>query len=734
MTVDISKVARTALAAALAASFQPALAEAGDWPNWRGPRRNGVSDETGLVTRWSRAGENLVWKADIVARATPIVFDGRVCTSGRGGAGPTRHELVACFDAGTGKKLWERRFPVYNTTVPFSRVGWAALAGDPETGAVFAQNVDGQLVALGRDGKTIWEHRLGEEYGRGSGYGGRTLIPLVDEDRVVVGIVGAGWGDIGPPRQRYMAFDKKTGAVRWISTPAQGPFDDANNQASPTVAVIGGRRLVIGGGADGWIYALEARTGSPVWRFQASVKGLNSPPTVEGDVVYAAHSEENADGGPMGRVVAINGVGSGDITKTNEVWRASGLTVGFAAPTVADGRVYVVDNAANLHALDQKTGRAMWTHSLGTVGRAAPMFADGKLYLTEQNGTILIVEAGPTSAKTLHEERITMPEGRAAEVWGSVAAAYGRIYFTTEEGLYAVGRKGAPFKAAASPVEPAEAPAAGTAAPARLLIVPGEVIGRAGEPVAFEAWAFDDKGRFLRKESAAWAVEGIAGEISAGGRLTTPAAATTAGKVKATVGALSATTQARFFAPLPWSFDFEAGPVPRHWVSAGPRFKVTDLGGGKRLHKPPQEAGLQRAAVIIGPPSLSGYTVEGDLLFTRQGRRAGDLGLINQGYTLDVMGKKQELQLRTWASELEKSTTMPFPAEPDTWYRMKLRVDAQGDKATVRGKVWKTDEPEPPGWTIALEDPLPVLTGAPGIYGDSASDLYYDNMTVRANE
>jgi outer membrane protein assembly factor BamB len=734
MAVHMRKPARAALAAALAVSFLPAGAVAGDWPNWRGPRRSGVSDETGLAGRWSRAGENLLWKADLTARATPIVFDGRVCTSGRGGVGPTRHELVACFDAGTGKKVWERRFPVYNTTVPFSRVGWAALAGDPETGAVFAQNVDGHLLALGRDGKTIWQHRLGEEYGRGSGYGGRTLIPLVDEDRVVVGIVGAGWGDIGPPRQRYMAFDKRTGVVRWISAPAQGPFDDANNQASPTVAVIAGRRLVIGGGADGWIYAVEARTGAPVWRYQLSVRGLNSPPAVEGDVVYAGHSEENPDGGPMGAVVAIDGKGSGDVTQTATLWRTEGLTVGFAAPTVAQGRVYVVDNAANLHALDQKTGSVQWTHNLGTVGRAAPLLADGKLYLTEQNGRVLIVEPGPSGAKTLHEEHVTMPEGRSAEVWGSVAAAYGRIYFTTEEGLYAVGRKDAPFKATASAPEPAaEAAPAGTRA-ARLLIVPGEVIGRAGEPVAFEAWSFDEKGRFLRKETASWALDGIAGEIAPDGRLTTPASATTAGKVKVTVGELSGTTQGRFFAALPWSFDFEQGSVPRHWVSAGPRFKVTDLGGGKRLHKPPQEAGLQRAAVIIGPPSLSGYTVEGDLLFTKQGRRAGDLGLINQGYTLDLMGKKQELQLRTWASELEKSTTIPFPSEPDVWYRMQLRVEAQGDKGTVRGKVWKKDAPEPEAWTITLEDPLPVMMGSPGIYGDSAADLYYDNLTVRMNE
>ena len=214
----MTKILRAALAGALTGVFLPGLVSSGDWANWRGPHRTGVSGETGLASRWSRAGENLLWKAGLTARATPIVFDGRVCTSGRGGAGPTRHELVACFDAGTGRKLWERRFPVYNTTVPFSRVGWAALGADAETGFVFAQHVDGQLTALDRTGRTVWQIRLGEQYGRGSGYGGRTLIPLVDEDRVVVGVVGAGWGDVGPPRQRYMAFDKRTGQTMACST------------------------------------------------------------------------------------------------------------------------------------------------------------------------------------------------------------------------------------------------------------------------------------------------------------------------------------------------------------------------------------------------------------------------------------------------------------------------------------------------------------------------------------
>jgi outer membrane protein assembly factor BamB len=600
---------------------------------------------------------------------------------------------------------------------------------------VYAQNVDGQFIALDREGRTVWERRLGEEFGRASGFGGRTMIPVVDEDRVLVSVVGAGWGMSGPNRQRYMAFDKRTGEVRWVSTPAEGMVQDANNNASPTVATIGGRRLLVGGGADGWVYAVDSRSGEPVWRFHLSEAGLNVPPAVTGDVVYAAHSEENVDApGVMGRVVAIDGTGTGDITKTGEIWRADALGVGFASPTIAEGRVYVVDNAADLHALDEKTGKLLWSHNLGTIGRAAPTFAEGKLFLTEETGHVHIVRPGPRGAEPLDEEFIAMPSGRFAEIWGSVAVAYGRLYFTAENGLYCVGRKDAPFAVTPSAREKPPEAAPADAKPARILVVPAEVIGTAGEPVSYAAWAFDEKGRFIRKEQASWTLDGLSGQISADGTLTTPAAATTSGKVSARVGELSAVAQVRLFSALPWSFDFEQGGVPRHWIGAGPRFKVTALDGSQRLHKPPVSSGLTRSAVYIGPPTMKGYTVEADLRATREGRRMPDMGIINQGYTLDVMGRHQRVQIRVWGAHLEKSAQVPLAVEPDVWYRARLRVDVAGDAGTVRGKVWRKDGPEPADWTVTLEDPIVVKEGSPGLYGDSATDIYYDNVSVKVNE
>ena len=147
---------RTILQVVLAVSA--ATASAADWPQWRGPNGNGTSTETGLISTWSpTTGENVVFKIPIVGRSTPAVFDGRVCAAARADG---RYETIGCWSAKDGAKLWERRFVVHNTTIPYARVGWASVSGDPETGYLYAQNGDGQLIAFDRAGQTVWELSL----------------------------------------------------------------------------------------------------------------------------------------------------------------------------------------------------------------------------------------------------------------------------------------------------------------------------------------------------------------------------------------------------------------------------------------------------------------------------------------------------------------------------------------------------------------------------------------------
>src|SRR5512144_2916862 len=89
-----------------------------DWTDWRGPMRDGISAEKGLPDRWSPKGENLVWKAPYGVRSAPIVMGGRVFLFNSAGDGETMQERLMCFNADTGKVLWEQRLNVYESDVP----------------------------------------------------------------------------------------------------------------------------------------------------------------------------------------------------------------------------------------------------------------------------------------------------------------------------------------------------------------------------------------------------------------------------------------------------------------------------------------------------------------------------------------------------------------------------------------------------------------------------------------
>lgn len=726
------------VAAALIVGFLLGLAApaiANDWPSWRGRGQTGASEETGLVSSWSPDGENLIWSDTWVGRSTPAVFDGRVCANGRTGSGIDEQEVVACWNAETGQQLWQHHFNVLNTTVPFNRVGWGSVAGDPDTGYLYVMNIDGHLNTFDREGNIVWSWRLAEDLGRASGYGGRTSTPIVDEDQLLLSIIGSGWGSLGgPPRHRYFAFDKHTGQVRWSSTPG-GTVADMNTQSVGVVGVVSGQRLWIDGNADGHIYALKARTGEKVWEFHLSKRGINVSPVLANDTVYVAHSEENLDAGTMGRVVAIDATGSGDITTTHERWRADEMAIGFSSPLIHEDRLYIIDNSANLFALDSATGAVEWEQSVGTVGKASPVWADDKLFITETNGNVRILAPGTNGATELDHDELQMEDGRDAEIYGSFAVGYGRLYVTAESGIYAIGDPNAPFIATAGDSPSLGTEADGAGSPTLIQVVPAEVIASAGDTINFQVRAFGANGQFLGEQDASWSLEDlVGGSITSQGTLSTdPRATNQAGTVTATVGNLAGTAQVRLYSPLPWSENFESGRPPQ-WIGGGGSLAVIDQGGNQVFRKGASRTGIHRHAIYMGPASMSGYTVQVDVLSTQRGRRRPDIGLINSGYTMDLQGNRQKIQLQSWAAELRVKEEVDFPWEADTWYRLKLRVDIEGDRGLVRGKIWPSDAAEPAEWTITADDPLPNRNGSPGIIGYSPIDIFFDNVSVVENQ
>ncbi|MEO2005577.1 MAG: PQQ-binding-like beta-propeller repeat protein, partial [Candidatus Poribacteria bacterium] len=442
--------------------------------------------------------------------------------------------------------------------------------------------------------------------------------------------------------------------------------------------------------------------------------------------------------------VCIDATGSGDVTATHEVWRVDGLTAGYTSPAYADGVLYVVDNSSKLHALNAETGDENWTYTVGTVGKGSPTFADGRLYIPEVNGNLHIVEVGADGATTLDKESITVDGERFAEIFGSPIVAYGRVYVPTEGGLFCIGDPNVTFPEMSEEVPPEDDPGLdnATATITHVQIVPGEIHIRAGETAAFMARGFDAQGEFVREDEATWTLNGVDGEVAADGSLTIAEAAVAhAGTVAAELDGVTATARVRVVPTLPYEENFDGieitegrGSVPNFWIGAASKFFVEDLDGAQVLHKPRASRGLDRAQAYAGPSTMSGYTIQADMMGTKPKRNMPDMGLIAGRYIMDLMGNHQKLEARSWTSDLRMAQDVAFEWHPDVWYTMKMRVDMAGPNAVVNGKVWKRDDPEPDEWTISVEDTVPNLTGSPGIYGVSYADIYYDNLKITVSE
>jgi outer membrane protein assembly factor BamB len=753
MTMNLRRLKAAALLAAGTILGSSALG-ATDWPEWRGPSRDGRSAETGLPSSWSPQGDNLAWRVPIGARSSPVAFGDRLylLTVTEGDVATTQERLVA-LDAETGKVVWERRFSVYLSDVPQHRAAWASPTVDPETGNIFVFTVGAQLAAVSPDGKVLWDRSLPEEYGAVTTHGGRTTSPIVHEDKVILNTLLLAWGDLNRPGNRYLAFDKRTGETVWISSPQTRHYD--TNYSTPIVADIPAStagepaiKAMIVGGTDGAYHALKVNTGEPIWRIDVSKRAILNSALYRDGVAYITHGEENLGTTQMGMIAAIDARRTGELKDDAYQWRTLGFMPSFPSPVMDDERLYSVDNGAIVAAFDLKTGNKVWERSLGTLQKGSPVLADNKLYVGTENGKFFILQPSATGVEVLDEDLLGTPDSPEI-ILASPIVADGRVYVTSMDATYAIGKRrpraqgtvglkkpGAAGQTAAAPAPSGAGLQAGQSTVAHVQVFPYESLLAPGGKQDFRLRLFDASGNFIREEKAAasWAVDQLPGTMSADG-VFVAGKESGAGFVKATVGGVTGQARVRVIAPLPWSMNFDdptsEGP-PTWWTGApGKVFQRAVEGVGSVLVRPRDQTVGRRAKVLMGPPTLKGYTIESDVRATESRRQRGDVGLINQRYALVLFGNGQKLELHPWQAADEMTARVPFKWEANTWYRMKLRVDTRPDgTALVRGKVWPAGEAEPEAWTIEKTDTIPHLEGSPGIYGDGISEVYFDNLTV----
>ncbi len=782
---------RTLFLATLCSLFLSVESQAGDWIHWRGPEQMGFARDTGLPSEFepfTPGKDNLVWKAPVGFRSTPILMGGKMYVTSTIGDVPRPQsdaeklvtgERIVCMDAGSGKVLWEQRFNVFLADIVTSRLGWAPLSADPETKKIYAHTSGGFLVCLdGETGKILWQRQLTEEFGRVTGYGGRVSGPIVDSGLVIVSLAHGSWGAYARGAGRFVAMDQDTGNVVWWG---ETPFDLIGTyNSNPVVATIGGQRLLISGSADGAIHAFQVRTGKRIWSYKFSAGVINPSPLVVGNLVFCAHGEVNPEGGDIGRVICLDAsklkTNKDGLTTPELVWQyRDGTKFGLASPA-SDGKfLYMPDDAGKLYCFDiakeptgaAKTNKFLWKFNYGTLTRGSPLIADNKVFITGVDARFVIIELnGKKVPEKSHDVKFKAPPGGTGlvEVHSTPAAANGRVFFGTRDECFCIGTKEG--KAGEVPAaKNQETPAQEGEAPAQLQIYPADAVTKAGDKPEFQLRAYTAKGVPLpmAKLEATWSLPfppaPKAGGVqpSALDATIDPATGTVTinakkpaqhGLVMAKVGGLTAMARVRVVAQIPYKQDFSLIPLtvaPSGWVNTQGKYSVVEKDGNKVLFKvntnpaPP----VARAYAFITSPTSTGYTIEADLMGIEKKDKLGDGGVMANRYTFYLDGKTDEkgdrtVRLISWEALPRINVGAPFTWKAGTWYRLKLTVEVGEKESLVRAKVWDRSQPEPEKWTIEFKDPLPNREGAAALYGyvsnadaqEPGSEIYYDNVSV----
>ena len=388
---------------------------ASDWPQWRGPQRDGISRETGLLQEWPKEGPKLLWQLPNIGEgyATPAVVGARVyLLSNRG----LENESIQALSVEDGKTLWSTRLgnvggPDQQPSYPMAR-STPTVDGD----RIYALGSDGDLASLETaTGKLIWHKNLRTDFEGKPGKWAYAESPLIDGDVLVATPGGAG--------ATLIALNKKTGAVIWKSAV---PGGDAAAYCSAIAIEAAGHKQYVQF-LDKGVVGVDAKTGQFLWRYVKTSTGpANIPTPVEHDgYVYTANARRFGGG-----LVQLHATSEG--ISAEEVYFERDAPNTLGGQILLDGYLYGT-NPKGMVAAEFVTGKIKWQDP--SVGPGAVLYADGRFYVHGENGDVALVEATPEGYR--EKGRFTPPAqpkhtkgggSRDEHAWAYPVVANGKLY------------------------------------------------------------------------------------------------------------------------------------------------------------------------------------------------------------------------------------------------------------------------------------------------------------------
>ena len=389
--------------------LMPLGTRAADWPQWRGPQRNGISAETGLLAEWPKEGPKPVWQVKDIGSgySTPSVVGDRLYLLSNQGLD---NEFVQALDAKDGKRVWSQRIGKVGN--PDQQPNYPAARSTPTVDGewVYAFGSDGDLACLERaTGKVRWQKNVRKDYGGQPGTWAYSESPLVDGEAVIC--------TPGGSDATMVALNKATGEQVWKCLVPGG--EQAAYSSALVIEAEGVRQYVqmLQKGMVG----VEAKTGKLLWRYDRTAKG--SPAVIPTPV---------ADGGFIYSAGARNGGGGVRLKVNGGAFEAEQVYFSPKLPTSIGGALKVGEflygtSAGALLCLEFKTGTVKWDDR--SIGAAALCYADGRLYLHGENGEVALVEATPEAYREKgHFKPTDPPDHGASKAWAYPVVANGRLY------------------------------------------------------------------------------------------------------------------------------------------------------------------------------------------------------------------------------------------------------------------------------------------------------------------
>jgi hypothetical protein len=410
---------------------------AADWPQFRGPRGAGVSEEKGLPVEWS-ATRNVIWKADLPGRgaSSPIIWQDRLYLTAYSGYGLTRddppgnrHNLrrhLLCFNRRDGTLLWKADFggemKEHGICQFLDLHGYASSTPVADATGVFVYYGNGGVLAYDHTGKQKWH----KELGRKSHSWGSASSPVLFENLLIV------HADI--EAHALLAFDKQSGRDVW-RVPA-GKQDYGDSWSTPLLVDVAGKPELVfhrSAGEPGTLAAVDPRTGQPLWECGVLKNYLCPSPIAHNGVIYTIAYQKGA---------AVRAGGRGEVSQSHVLWKMNKGSE-ICSPVYHQGHLYwTSENGGMAYCIDAATGQTVYQERLPNPDRiyASAVLADGRLYYVSRDKGTYVVAARPKFELLAHN----VIESDTSVFNGTPAISNGQLFLRSDKHVYCIGKNRGP--------------------------------------------------------------------------------------------------------------------------------------------------------------------------------------------------------------------------------------------------------------------------------------------------